>query len=116
MAFTQFPKSPNKFHPTIPNAVGSHESYAQEGRDKIAEQRLIVNETTDRVVNQVLTKLPEEVLIKMEIMGGLKEKLYNYVNQTYVNMVNRYTVTMEDEFMKKIRDFVDKEELRVIDR
>ncbi|HPL15450.1 MAG TPA: cytoplasmic filament protein CfpA [Spirochaetota bacterium] len=116
MAFTQFPKSPNKFHPTIPNAVGSHESYAQEGRDKIAEQRLIVNETTDRVVNQVLTKLPEEVLVKMEIMGGLKEKLYNYVNQTYVNMFNRYTVTMEDEFMKKVRDFVDKEELRGLAR
>ncbi len=116
MAFTQFPKSPNKFHPTIPNAVGSHESYAQEGRDKIAEQRLLVNETTDRVINQVITKLPEDVLVKMEIMGGLKEKLYNYVNQTYVNMFNRYTVTMEDEFMKKIRDFVDKEELRGLAR
>lgn len=116
MAFTQFPKSPNKFHPTIPNAVGSHESYAQEGRDKIAEQRLIVNETTDRVVNSVLTKLPEEVLVKMDVMGGLKEKLYNYVNQTYVNMFNRYTVTMEDEFMKKVRDFVDKEELRGLAR
>jgi hypothetical protein len=116
MAFTQFPKSPNKFHPTIPNAVGSHESYAQEGRDKIAEQRLIVNETTDRVINQVLNKMPEDVLVKMEIMGGLKEKLYNYVNQTYVNMFNRYTVTMEDEFMKKVRDFVDKEELRGLAR
>jgi hypothetical protein len=116
MAFTQFPKSPNKFHPTIPNAVGSHESYAQEGRDKIAEQRLIVNETAERVATQVLTKLPEEVLVKMEVMGGLKEKLYNYINQTYVNMFNRYTVTMEDEFMKKLRDFVDKEELRGLAR
>lgn len=116
MAFTQFPKSPNKFHPTIPNAVGSHESYAQEGRDKLAEQRLIVNETAERVMNQVITKLPPEVLQKMDIMGGLKEKLYNYVNQTYVNMFNRYTVTMEDEFLKKIRDFVDKEELRGLAR
>jgi hypothetical protein len=116
MAFTQFPKSPNKFHPTIPNAVGSHESYAQEGRDKIAEQRLIVNETAERVATQVLTKLPEEILVKMEVMGGLKEKLYNYINQTYVNMFNRYTVTMEDEFMKKLRDFVDKEELRGLAR
>lgn len=116
MGFTQFPKSPNKFHPTIPNAVGSHESYAQEGRDKIAEQRLIVNETTDRVINQVLTRLPEDVLVKMDVMGGLKEKLYNYINQTYVNMFNRYTVTMEDEFMKKVRDFVDKEELRGLAR
>lgn len=116
MAFTQFPKSPNKFHPTIPNAVGSRESYAQEGRDKIAEQRLIVNETADKVVTQVLSKLPEEVLVKLEVMGGLKEKLYNYINQTYVNMFNRYTVTMEDEFMKKVRDFVDKEELRGLAR
>ncbi|MBN2158270.1 MAG: cytochrome C oxidase subunit II [Spirochaetes bacterium] len=116
MAFTQFPKSPNKFHPTIPNAVGSHESYAQEGRDKIAEQRLIVNETADKVLNQIYTKLPEDVLVKLEVMGGLKEKLYNYINQTYVNMFNRYTVTMEDEFMKKIRDFVDKEELRGLAR
>jgi len=116
MAFTQFPKSPNKFHPTIPNAVGSHESYAQEGRDKIAEQRLVINDTTDRIINQIITKLPEDVLVKMEIMGGLKEKLYNYVNQTYVNMFNRYTVTMEDEFMKKVRDFVDKEELRGLAR
>jgi hypothetical protein len=116
MGFTQFPKSPNKFHPTIPNAVGSHESYAQEGRDKVAEQRLLVNETADRVINQVLSKLPEDVLVKMEVMGGLKEKLYNYINQTYVNMFNRYTVTMEDEFMKKIRDFVDKEELRGLAR
>ena len=116
MAFTQFPKSPNKFHPTIPNAVGSRESYAQEGRDKIAEQRLIVNETADKVSSSVLSKLPEDVLLKLEVMGGLKEKLYNYINQTYVNMFNRYTVTMEDEFMKKVRDFVDKEELRGLAR
>jgi hypothetical protein len=116
MAFTQFPKSPNKFHPTIPNAVGSRESYAQEGRDKIAEQKLIVNETAERIVQDVYSKLPEEVLVKMDIMGGLKEKLYNYVNQTYVNMFNRYTITMEDEFLKKLRDFVDKEELRGLAR
>jgi hypothetical protein len=116
MAFTQFPKSPNKIHPTIPNAVGSRESYAQEGRDKIAEQRLIINETAEQVANQIYTKLPEDILVKMEVMGGLKEKLYNYINQTYVNMFNRYTVTMEDEFMKKLRDFVDKEELRGLAR
>ena len=35
MAITQFPKSPNKVHPTMPSAVGSHESLAQEGRDKL---------------------------------------------------------------------------------
>ncbi|OHD71006.1 MAG: cytochrome C oxidase subunit II [Spirochaetes bacterium RBG_16_49_21] len=116
MAFTQFPKSPNKFHPTIPNAVGSRESLAQEGRDKIAEQKLIVSETAERVAKDIYSKLPHDVLVKMDIMGGLKEKLYNYVNQTYVNMFNRYTITMEDEFLKKLRDFVDKEETRGLAR
>ena len=79
---------------------------------KIQEQTLIVNETADKVIHQVLTKLPEEVLTKLDVMGGLKEKLYNYVNQTYVNMFNRYTVTMEDEFIKKVREFVDREEAK----
>jgi len=116
MALTQFPKSPNKVHPTIPNAVGSHESLAQEGRDKIDEAKLIVNDTVDSVMNQIYNKLPEDVLVKMDVMGGLKEKLYNYINQTYVNMFNRYTVTMEDEFVKKIRDFVDKEESKGLAR
>lgn len=116
MSITQFPKSPNKVHPTEPNAVGSRNSLAQESRDKVAEAKLIVDETTDKVINQVLTKLPDEVLSKLDVMGGLKEKLYNYINQTYVNMANRYTVTMEDEFIKKMRDFVDKEEAKGLAR
>ena len=116
MSITQFPKSPNKVHPTLPSAVGSRESLAQEGRDKEAEGKLIVEETTDKVINQVLSKLPEEVLTRLDIMGSLKEKLYNYINQTYVNMFNRYQVTMEDEFVKKTRDFVDKEEAKGLAR
>ncbi|MCL1833699.1 MAG: cytochrome C oxidase subunit II [Leptospirales bacterium] len=116
MPLTQFPKSPNKVHPTIPNAVGSRESYAQEGRDKIAEGKLILDETFDKVLNHIQTKLPQEVLKELDVMGGLKEKLYNYINQTYVNMFNRYTVTMEDEFMKKVREFVDKEETKGLAR
>jgi hypothetical protein len=116
MSLAQFPKSPNKVHPTEPSAVGSRVSIAQEGRDKVAESGLIVDETTDKVINQVLTKLPEEVLVKLDVMGGLKEKLYNYINQTYVNMFNRYTVTMEDEFIKKVRDFVDREEAKGLAR
>lgn len=116
MSITQFPKSPNKVHPTLPSAVGSRESLAQEGRDKEAEGKLIVEETTDKVVNQVLSKLPEEVLTRLDVMGSLKEKLYNYINQTYVNMFNRYQVTMEDEFVKKTRDFVDKEEAKGLAR
>ncbi|MCP4137631.1 MAG: cytochrome c oxidase subunit II [bacterium] len=116
MATGQIPKSPNKVHPTIPNAVGSRESLAQEGRNKVAESKLILDETTDKVLNHVQSKLPDEVLAELDVMGGLKEKLYNYINQTYVNMFNRYTVTMEDEFMKKLRDFVDKEEAKGLNR
>ena len=116
MAASQFPKSPNKVHPTMANAVGSRESMAQENRDKIAEAKLILEETTDKVMNHIATKLPPEVLSKLDIMGGIKEKLYNYINQTYVNMFNRYTVTMEDEFIKKVRDFVDKEESKGLAR
>lgn len=116
MSISQFPKSPNKVHPTTPSAVGSRESIAQEGRDKIAEADLILNETYDKVLNNIQNKLPEEVLKELDVMGGLKEKLYNYINQTYVNMFNRYTVTMEDEFLKKVRDFVDKEEAKGLAR
>jgi len=116
MAISQFPKGPNKVHPTIPSAVGSRESLVQEGRDKVKEAVLILEETTDKVLNHVANKLPEDVLTKLDIMGGIKEKLYGYINQTYVNMFNRYTVTMEDEFIKKVRDFVDKEEQKGLAR
>jgi len=116
MTITQFPKSPNKVHPTMPSAVGSRDSIAQEGRDKVAESSVMLQETYDKVLNQIQGKLPEEVLKELDVMGGLKEKLYNYINQTYVNMFNRYTVTMEDEFLKKVRDFVDKEEAKGLAR
>jgi len=116
MSVAQFPKSPNKIHPTEPSAVGSRNSVVQEGRDTVAESKLIIDETADKVLNSIMTKLPEEVLMKLDIMGGLKEKIYNYVNQKYVNMANRYTVTMEDEFIKKLRDFVDKEEAKGLAR
>lgn len=113
---SQIPKSPNKVHPTQPSAVGSRNSLVQEGRDRVVEGKSIVDETTDKVLNSIQTKLPNEVLEKLDVMGGLKEKLYNYVNQTYVNMFNRYTVTMEDELLKKVRDFVDKEESKGLAR
>ncbi|MDY6933740.1 MAG: cytoplasmic filament protein CfpA [Spirochaetota bacterium] len=116
MSVFQFPKSPNKIHPTEPSAVGSRNSIVQEGRDKVAEAKLMVSETADKVLHEIENKLPEEVLAKLDVMGGLKEKLYNYVNQSYVNMFNRYTVTMEDEIIKKVRDFVDKEESKGLAR
>ena len=116
MSLAQFPKSPNKVHPTQPSAVGSRESLAQEGRDKVSEAKLILEESTDKVLNHIMNKLPEEVLVNLDIMGGIKEKLYNYINQTYVNMFNRYQVSMEDEFIKKVRDFVDKEEVKGLAR
>ncbi|MCB0397955.1 MAG: hypothetical protein KDD36_14995 [Flavobacteriales bacterium] len=49
-------------------------------------------------------------------MASIEDKVYNYVNQAYVNMFNRYTVTVEDEMVKKVRDFIDKEELRSLAR
>jgi hypothetical protein len=46
----------------------------------------------------------------------LKEKIYNYYNQNYQNMFNRYVVTTEDEMVKKVRNFIDKEEIKALAR
>ncbi|MDY6968684.1 MAG: cytoplasmic filament protein CfpA [Spirochaetota bacterium] len=116
MTVFQFPKSPNKVHPVEPSAVGSRNSIVQEGRDKVEEAKLMVGETTDKILNEIENKLPAEVLEQLDVMGGLKEKLYNYVNQNYVNMFNRYSVTMEDEIVKKTRDFIDREESKGLAR
>ncbi|MCK5248335.1 MAG: cytochrome C oxidase subunit II, partial [Spirochaetaceae bacterium] len=110
------PKSPNVFHPTKPSAVGSRNSLAQEGRDQKVEFDQLINEESDKVLNIVKTKLPQEVLNELEVMGGLKEKVYNYFNQNYQNMFNRYIVTTEDEMVKKVRQFVDKEETKNLAR
>ncbi len=110
------PKSPNVFHPTKPSAVGSRNSLAQEGRDQKSEYDQLINEEADSVVNVIQTKLPQEVLNELDVMGGLKEKVYNYYNQNYQNMFNRYIVTTEDEMVKKVRQFVDKEETKNLAR
>lgn len=110
------PKSPNVFHPTKPSAVGSRNSLAQEGRDQKIEFDQLINEESDKVLNIVKTKLPQEVLNELDVMGGLKEKVYNYFNQNYQNMFNRYIVTTEDEMVKKVRQFVDKEETKNLAR
>ncbi|HYW81743.1 MAG TPA: cytoplasmic filament protein CfpA, partial [Spirochaetia bacterium] len=57
-----------------------------------------------------------EVAEKLDIMGGIKEKLYNYFNQNYQNMMNRFIVTSEDEMVKKVRNFIDKEEMKSLAR
>lgn len=112
----QFPKSPNKVDPVIPSAVASRTSIVWEGRDKIQESKKIIDDTANRVQHFVQTKLPPEVLKDVDIMASIEDKIYNYVNQAYVNMFNRYTVTVEDEMVKKVREFIDKEEIRTLQR
>lgn len=105
-------RSPNIFHPEKLSAVGSRNSLSQEGRDQDTELKMFVDESADKIVSHVLNKLPPEAVKNLEVMGSVKEKLYNYVNQSYQNMFNRYLTTVEDEMAKKVRDLVDKEELR----
>ena len=116
MAAIDLPKSPNVFHPEKPSAVGSRNSLAQEFRDQQAEVDLLMSEEVDKVMNHIASKLPKDVVEKIDIMGGIKEKLYNYFNQNYQNMMNRFIVTSEDEMVKKVRNFIDKEEMKSLAR
>jgi hypothetical protein len=116
MGSIDLPKSPNVFHPEKPSAVGSRNSLAQEYRDQQAEVNLLLEEETNKVIHHLTAKLPKDVLERLDVMGGLKEKLYNYFNQNYQNMFNRYMVTSEDEMVKKLRNFIDKEETKVLTR
>ena len=112
----ELPRSPNVFHPTKPSAVGSRNSLAQEGRNQEEEYKRLIEEETEKVLKELQIKLPKEVLERLDIMGGIKQKLYNYFNQNYQNMFNRYLTTAEDEMVKKIRNFIDKEELKTLAR
>src|SRR6056297_3380795 len=116
MGSIDLPKSPMVFHPEKTSAVGSRNSLAQESRDQQQEVDRLLAEEVDKVMNHIQSKLPKEVLDKMDVMGGLKEKLFNYYNQNYQNMFNRYTVTSEDEMVKKVRNFIDKEESKALAR
>lgn len=116
MGSIDLPKSPMVFHPEKRSAVGSRNSLAQESRDQQAEVDNLLEEEVDKVMNHVSSKLPSEVLKELDVMGGLKEKVYNYFNQNYQNMFNRYIVTTEDEMIKKVRNFVDREEMKVLTR
>ncbi len=116
MGSIDLPKSPNVFHPEKPSAVGSRNSLAQEYREQQIEVDQLLSEEVDKVMNHVTSRLPKEVLERLDVMGGLKEKLYNYFNQNYQNMFNRYMVTTEDEMVKKVRNFIDKEETKSLAR
>jgi hypothetical protein len=116
MAAMDLPKSPNVFHPEKPSAVGSRNSLAQEYRDQQKEVNQLLEEETNKVVHHLTARLPKDVLERLDVMGGLKEKLYNYFNQNYQNMFNRYMVTSEDEMIKKVRNFIDGEETKVLAR
>lgn len=116
MASLDLPQSPNVFHPEKPSAVGSRNSLAQDYRDQQKEANQLIEEESNKVLHHLTTRLPKEVLERLDIMGGVKEKLYNYFNQNYQNMFNRYMVTAEDEMVKKVRGFVDREEMKVLDR
>ena len=116
MGSLDLPQSPNVFHPEKPSAVGSRNSLAQDYRDQQKEVNHLIEEETNKVLHHLSTKLPKDVLERLDVMGGLKEKLYNYFNQNYQNMFNRYMVTAEDEMLKKVRGFIDREEMKVLNR
>lgn len=116
MGSIDLPKSPMVFHPEKRSAVGSRNSLAQESRDQQQEVDRLLEEEVDKVMNHVSSRLPREVLERLDVMGGLKEKVYNYFNQNYQNMFNRYIVTSEDEMVKKVRNFIDHEEMKVLSR
>ena len=116
MGSVDLPKSPMVFHPEKRSAVGSRNSLAQESRDQQEEVDRLLEEEVDKVMNHVSAKLPHEVLERLDVMGGLKEKVYNYFNQNYQNMFNRYIVTSEDEMVKKVRNFIDHEEMKILSR
>ena len=116
MASIDLPKSPNVYHPEKPSAVGSRNSLAQEFRDQQKEVDTLLSEEVDKVMNHINTRLPKDVLERLDVMGGIKEKLYNYFNQNFQNMFNRYLVTSEDEMLRKVRNFIDKEEMKSLAR
>lgn len=116
MASETIVKSPNFVHPEKPSAVGSRNSLHRQDRDEYEEAKGIIDEEVDKILNHIHAKLPPEVLEKLDVMGSVKSKLHNYFNQDFQNMLNRYLVTMEDEMNKKIRDLIDKEETRTLNK
>ncbi len=113
---TEITHGPNIIHPETPSAVGSRNSLNRDNRDEYSEARLMIDEEVDKIINHIHSKLPPEVASRLEVMGGIKSKLHTYFNQGMQNMLNRYLVTVEDEMGKKVRDLVDLEEMRGLNR
>jgi len=109
-------KGPKVIHPEKPSAIGSRNSMNRDGRNEYQEASLVIDEEVDKILNHITSKLPPEVLDKLDVMGSVKDKLHNYYNQNLQNMQNRYLVTVEDEFLKKYRDLVDREEFKQLNR
>ena len=107
---------PKMVHPEEPSAVGSRNSLNRDGRDEYGESRMIVDEEVDKILNHIHAKLPPEVLQELHVMGNIKGTLHSYFNQSLQNMTNRYLTTVEDELSKKVRDMVDKEEHKTLNR
>jgi hypothetical protein len=103
-------------HPEEPSAVGSRNSLNRDGRDEYGESRMIIDEEVDKILNHIHAKLPPEVLQELHVMGNIKGTLHSYFNQSLQNMTNRYLTTVEDELSKKVRDMVDKEEHKTLNR
>ena len=116
MARDTMTHGPNVIHPEKASAVGSRNSLNRDNRNEYEESKLLIDEEVDKVLNHIHAKLPPEVLEKLDVMGSIKSKLHNYFNQNFQNMYNRYITTMEDELGKKVRDLVDKEEYRTLNR
>ena len=116
MARDSMTHGPNIIHPEKASAVGSRNSLNRDNRNEYEESKLLIDEEVDKVLNHIHAKLPPEVLEKLDVMGSIKSKLHNYFNQNFQNMYNRYITTMEDELGKKLRDLIDKEEYRNLNR
>ena len=113
---SDYRKGPNAVHPETPSAVGSRNSLNRDGRDEYVESRMVVDEEVDKMLNHIQSRLPPEVLEDLTVQGNVKSHLHQYFNQSLQNMLNRYLTTSEDEMGKKVRDLIDKEEHKTLNR
>jgi hypothetical protein len=87
-----------------------------EYRDLQREVNQLLEKEADTAFQRLAANLPPDMLEQTGIMGGFKEKLYDCFNRNYRNLLNRYMAAAEDEMVKKIRSYIDKEEEKVRSR